>query len=100
MNITTGNIEHVKSQVLKCLSEGTKWEDKEAYFPPDKIIPAILEIAGVAKDEDSDPDSNEGFSTNGWDYDWWQSFIYNEKSYILSGSGYYGGHSFEADEPS
>ena len=61
------------------------------------MIDAILEIKGMVKD-DSNQDKNEGFETNGWEWDWWQDFNHEGRAYTLSGSGYYGGHEFELNE--
>jgi hypothetical protein len=36
----------------------------------------------------------DGFSTNGWEWDWWQEFEHDGKRYTLSGSGFLGGHEF------
>lgn len=36
--------------------------------------------------------------TNGWDYDFWITYIINEEKYVISGSGYYGNLKFYKDE--
>lgn len=74
------------------LQTGKMWEDKELHYPACAIINAVLSIPGVAKI--ATDESREGFDTNGWQWDWWQYVTYNGKNYTLSGSGYYGGHSF------
>lgn len=71
-----------------------RWEDKNLHHPAGAIIDAITKIKGVEKKESEDDCGQDGFDTNGWQYDWWQRFSYKGKDYTLSGSGYYGGHSF------
>ena len=81
-------IENIKS----VLETGEPWEDDNLHYPADEAIRAILKIPGVKKVED------DGFVTNGWEWDWWQKFTYKGQCYTLSGSGYYGGHSFEKED--
>lgn len=38
------------------------------------------------------------FVTNGWQYDWWQPFTKDGKSFTAHGSGYYGTFEFRATE--
>lgn len=84
--------------VAHVLITGEAWESKTLHFPAGAIIDAVLTLNGMAKDT-SDGESNEGFSTNGRQWDWWQKFVHEGKKYTLSGSGYHGGHSFHvADE--
>jgi hypothetical protein len=40
----------------------------------------------------------EDFDSNGWDYDFWIYYTINDKKYMLSGSGYYGGITFSKNE--
>lgn len=34
--------------------------------------------------------SKEDFKTNGWEWDFWETWDYHEKEFILTGSGFYG----------
>jgi hypothetical protein len=86
--------------IIKVLETGKPWEAEEMHHPAGAIIAAVLSIGGIKKpsrEEDGDG-SNEGFSTNGWQYDWWQKFTYRDKNYTLSGSGFLGGHSFHLSD--
>ena len=84
-------IQNALKQIKKVLETGEIWESETAHFPAGAIITAILSIKGMEKQINSPQD---GFMTNGWQWDWWQEFIYKGKQYTLSGSGYSGGHSF------
>jgi hypothetical protein len=80
------------------LQSSKGWEDKNLHHPAGAIIDAVLSIPGVKKDS-SDENKSDGFDQNGWQWDWWQDFTHQGKRYTLSGSGFYGGHSFNlADE--
>jgi hypothetical protein len=78
------------------LRTGEPMKRDDLHHPAGAIIDAILEIDGVTKEPTED--SDEGFDTNGWQFDWWQSFKHGGKTYILSGSGYYGGHQFLVED--
>jgi hypothetical protein len=91
--LTTEETEALLPHIKTAMETGKKWEDKSLHHPAGAIIDAVLSIPGVKKDE-SDEDSSEGFSTNGWQYDWWQQVTYKGKRFTLEGSGYYGGHKF------
>ena len=84
------------SHIKHVLATGESWEDEQLHYPVEAIVNAILTIPGIErKDLGSDARYGiEGFDTNGWQWDWWQHFKYGDKEYILSGSGYYGGHAF------
>ncbi|EDY16700.1 hypothetical protein CfE428DRAFT_5813 [Chthoniobacter flavus Ellin428] len=79
--------------IKRVLKTGKRWESKSFHFPAEVIIDLVLSIEGMAKGPDTD-DARDGFSTNGWQWDWWQTFIYQGRSYTLGGSGFYGGHTF------
>lgn len=80
-------------QIKRVLDTGKPWEDEHLHHPVEAIVNAILSIPGIEEKED-------GFETNGWQWDWWHRFKYKGKEYTLSGSGYYGGHAFhETDIP-
>ena len=84
-------------KVMAVLETGEPWEDKGIHHPAGAIIDALLTIKGMARKETQDG-NGEGFTTNGWQYDWWQHFSYLGRGYTLSGSGYYGGHSFKLSD--
>lgn len=56
--------------------------------PPSKIND-ILEDLGA---------SRGGMETNGWDYDYWVDYIKDGQTFVLSGSGWYGGTKFSIKE--
>jgi len=87
----------VVEAVEDVIHKGDAWEDENLHLPAVAIIDAVLSIKGMKKGPDTD-DAREGFVTNGWEWDWWQTFIFAGKSYTLSGSGFYGGHSFHLSD--
>ena len=81
--------------IRRVLATGEPWEDEQLHHPVEAIVAAILSIRGMERKELEDSRYGiAGFDTNGWEWDWWQHFTYGGKEYTLSGSGYYGGHSF------
>ena len=88
--------------IQEVLNTGRPWEDKHLHHPAGAIIDAVLSLDGVKRKEldenDETGENDEGFSTNGWQWDWWQHFTYRGKSYTLSGSGYHGGHAFHLSD--
>ena len=86
------------SKIQSVLDGGKPWEDKAIHYPANNIIEAVLGIKGIERKESQSTRCAGGFDTNGWDYDWWQYFTYNNKTYVLYGSGYYGGHGFAISE--
>ncbi len=95
--LTIPELEALLPKIQRVLDTGKPWEDKTLHHPAGAITTAMLGIKGMARC-DSDAESNEGFTANGWQYDWWQEFTYNGKRYTLSGSGYYGGHAFNVSD--
>lgn len=93
MKLTQQQKENLIPQIKRVLETGEEWEDDQIHFPAKAIIDALESIEGLKRDN-SDEDTNDGFSFNGWAYDWWQAYTYKGKMYTLTGSGYYGGHSF------
>ena len=85
-------------KIMSVLETGEPWDGKDQHFPAGAIISAVLSIKGMKPRTTDDELGIPGFSTNGWQWDWWQAFSYKGKSYMLSGSGYHGGHTFELDE--
>lgn len=83
--------------IQRVLETGEPWEDEYMHHPAGAIIEAVLTIEGMAKKE-TEEGNGEGFDTNGWQWDWWQSFKHGDKEYTLSGSGYYGGHAFHVSD--
>lgn len=98
LKLTNEERDSILSLVSEVLSTGSPWGDINLHHPAGAIIDAVLSINGVEKSKDRD-DGNDGFDQNGWQWDWWQTFVYEGKKYVLSGSGFYGGHTFhKADE--
>lgn len=85
--------------IARVMETGNPWEDKNLHHPVEAIVNAILTIPGMARKPIEDGRYGiEGFDTNGWQWDWWQHFTHDGKNYTLSGSGYYGGHSFQLSD--
>lgn len=80
------------------LDTGKPWNDKYVHYPAEEAIKVVLAIKGAKKLKGGEGDDGEGFSTNGWQWDWWQEFTYQGQNYTLGGSGYYGGHSFNLSD--
>lgn len=95
--LTAAELNELLPCIFSAIASGKRWEAKQSHYPAGAIIEAVLSIDGMEKD-DSDEDSNDGFTTNGWQYDWWQQFLYRGKPYTLSGSGFYGGHAFSLSD--
>jgi hypothetical protein len=100
LNLTEGEKAEVLPHIRHTLASGEAWEGPSMHFPVQAIIEAILEIEGVERDKskDEDCDYRDGFSTNGWQWDWWQLFTHKGVTFVLSGSGYYGGHRFYKED--
>lgn len=56
---------------------------------PDQFDAFLHEKYGVSKQD---------LDTNGWDWDFWATYVIEEKKYTLAGSGWYGGISFTRDQ--
>lgn len=52
-------------------------------MPISDVLAILNKTQGVSVDEDD-------LETNGWQVDYWQSFMYMDEKYTLSGSMYYG----------
>lgn len=94
--LTEREISHLLPCIKRVLETGEPWENKSLHHPVEAIVTAVLTIPGMKRGKLEDPAYGgglDGFETNGWhwQWDWWQHFTYNGKSYTLSGSGYYGG---------
>lgn len=98
MKLTKEESAALLPQIQNVLDTGKPWEASILHYPAGAIIAAVLKIEGMSKKKDDDSSNGEGFETNGWQYDWWQKFVCNGKNYTLSGSGYYGGHSFHLSD--
>lgn len=83
-------------KIQAVLDTGEPWNDETIHFPVEAIVSAVLSVKGMNRKVSEE--SRNGFDTNGWQYDWWQNFTFKGKDYVLSGSGYYGGHAFELSE--
>ena len=82
--LTKEEKDYLIQNIMSVLETGEEWEDEIFHQPVGAIIQALEEIDGVEVDED-------GFDTNGWQWDWWQRFNYNGKVFALFGSGWNGG---------
>ena len=83
-------MDEVKENIEKVLNGSLdRWSSAETHIPVRDLVEMTKKIEGV---EEGD------FETNGWQWDWWACFSYKEKSYTMSGSGYYGGLSFTLDQ--
>ncbi len=86
-------------QVQAVLDGGPDWEAPDMHQPVQAIVAAILDIPGVERQPLDDPEYGiDGFSTNGWQWDWWQHFVFKGRKFTLAGSGYYGGLSFHLSD--
>lgn len=92
--LTKDEVAELIPLIKAVLESGEEWNAEALHHPAGAIIDAVLTIPGMKKKKDDDSGNGEGFDTNGWQYDWWQTFVYKDKDYTLSGSGYYGGHTF------
>jgi len=90
--------ENVIPYIHGVLATGKIWENKSVHLPVEDVVNAVLTISGMErKPIEHARYGIVGFDTNGWQWDWWQHFTYEGKSYILGGSGYYGGLCFALD---
>ena len=80
---------HLKVEILNVLC-GRSDILKVDSLHPSFVIDFLKEI-GI------DIDLGDDMDTNGWQWDYWIKFRYNEKPYILSGSGYYGNLELKVD---
>lgn len=88
----------VYAAVTDAITNGKKWSAPQLHYPVSALIAAVEEI-GLVKHEREYDTGPDGFSTNGWQYDWWQGLKdANGVIWVLAGSGYYGGLSFFKDE--
>ena len=95
LQLTESETAELLPKIQNVLDTGEGWEGDELHHPVEAIVAAILTIPGVEREEIPDGRYGvEGFDTNGWQWDWWQQFKHDGKSYTLSGSGFYGGHEF------
>lgn len=74
---------NLKNNILKVLKGNEEILEVDCLYP--SIVVDCLEDIGV------DIDLGDSMDTNGWDWDYWIKFKYENKRYCLSGSGYYGG---------
>ncbi len=93
LELTATEQDDLLPNIKAVLATGKTWEAKELHHPAGAIIKAVLKIKGMKKGL-SNKSANDGFSCNGWEWDWWQHFTHKGKRYTLSGSGHLGGHSF------
>lgn len=78
------------NNIRHALLTSRAWEVKGDSLPIYQIKEILIEL-GCVIDEDS-------FDNNGWQYDWWLSFNFQEVDFTISGSGYYGGLSLYLKE--
>lgn len=86
LTLTDDEKRQVQDGVRSVLAGEKKWDAPELHFPSMAIIQAVVDIEGIIEIGD--------FETNGWQWDWWQTFLFDGQKFTLSGSGAYGGHSF------
>lgn len=98
LHLTATETEAVQAAIKNALATGTDWEAPELHHPSEAIIEAVAAL-GLHKLEGDDDTGPDGFSTNGWQWDWWQRFQWTDGSvWTLSGSGAYGGHEFNRQQ--
>lgn len=56
---------------------------------PDDVMGLLIELGA---------ESEQDMETNGWEWDYWETWIWNNKTYQLSGSGFYGQVTFSIKE--
>ena len=85
--------------ISEVMATGTPLKDEARHLPVMALVAACEEM-GLTKHEFESDDGRDGFSSNGWQWDWWQRFKSQDgRLWCLSGSGYYGGICFDfADE--
>ncbi len=98
LNLTSQEATEIDLAVREVFTTGHRWEAPLLHHPAGALIKTIAKIRGVTKVEQDSDNGPDGFSTNGWEWDWWQRFGYKGKNYILSGSGHLGGHSFGLED--
>lgn len=97
MKISQLDLQRLKSAVGQVLAgKSEEWKNRDLHLPVEPAVATVLLFEGVAKD-DTIEDANEGFMTNGWQYDWWQHFTFEGRKFVLCGHGYYGGLSFHSN---
>ena len=90
MKLCESDKQRVKAAVQQVLcGERDEWDGSEEHFPMYPLVQAVSEIDGVEEGE---------FESNGWQWDWWQEFIFDGRTFRLYGSGAYGGHGFSEKE--
>jgi len=83
--------EAIKAHIVRVLDgKAEKWSAEGEHYPAGLLIDVILDIDGLEKHGD--------IEMNGWQWDWWQKFLYEGNVYTLTGCGYSGGHSFVSGE--
>jgi len=89
------NKEEIKARAsVVFFGEAKELDLASEHYPAGALISAIKEIDGVSEVDD-------GWTCNGWEWDWWREFDCKGVRYTLSGSGYYGGHKLyvSGDQP-
>ncbi len=96
--LTNDKLSPVIDGIKSVLAGGPDFES-DLHFPVGDLIEGVKgAIPGIEEKEDDSDNGADGFSSNGWQWDWWQRFQYEGKTYILSGSGWHGGTSFSSEE--
>ena len=99
LHLTDAEKAQILPQIQAVLDGGPDWDAPDLHQPVEAIVEAILSIPGVERQPLEDPEYGiVGFSTNGWQWDWWQEFKHNGKRFTLAGSGYYGGLNFHVSD--
>lgn len=69
-----------KKEIDKVLNGEIELVKSEIWITPDWIHSYLIEKEFTDQD----------FDSNGWDYDFWMTYTFEDKEYTLMGSGWYG----------
>ena len=69
-----------EKEIDRVLNGETKSVTSEIWITPGDID-SYLQTKGVEQGD---------FDSNGWDYDFWMTYTFEDKRYTLAGSGWYG----------
>ena len=82
-------MEDFKKEIDKVLSGEIKLANTNTLLSPD-VVDSYLKESGLEQGD---------FDSNGWDWDFWMEYLKEDKTYVLSGSGWYNnGLSFSIKE--
>jgi hypothetical protein len=72
-------MEEFKKEIEKVINGEVEFAQSKTLISPDEAD-KYLQSIGFEQEE---------FDSNGWDWDFWMGYSKDEKSYVLSGSGWY-----------